>query len=102
MARLPTYWDAWANALQAGMIVAEAQAVIAMRLWGMAGMWSVTPYENTRMVSEKAGAWTRAMLSAGIAATNGGDVAKAAMRPVRAKTKSNARRLAKRGPKVRR
>ncbi|MEC7763061.1 MAG: antifreeze protein [Pseudomonadota bacterium] len=97
----PTPADIWSNWLQATMIVAEAQAVIAMRMWGMAGMWAVPPSETRRMMDEKATALTRAAMDAGTAALTGRDPVKAALRPVRQKTNSNVRRLAKRGPKVR-
>jgi len=91
-------WRLW---WQAGLTLVEANAVIAMRLWGMAGAWSVTPYEATRMWTEKPGAFvtsagraTEAMLQGkGPAA-----IASAAVAPIRAKTRANSRRLAKRGP----
>ncbi|MGK7753876.1 MULTISPECIES: antifreeze protein [unclassified Roseovarius] len=104
MGRTSDAMNAWSNALEAGMIMAEAYAVIAMRLWGMAGLWAVTPSENHRMMSEKAAALTRSMLDANTAAFRGGDPSRiiaAAMKPVRQKTRANARRLAKRGPKRR-
>ncbi len=104
MVRRPAPADAWSNAVQAMMILAEAQAVIVMRLWGMAGIWAVTPSENSRMLSEKAGAWTRAALDAHVMVLRGGgsdQVFAAAMKPIRQKTRANARRLAKRGPKRR-
>ncbi|MBY5989456.1 antifreeze protein [Roseovarius atlanticus] len=100
MVRVLTPVDLWSNAFQAAMIVAEAQAVIAMRMWGLAGIWSVTPSENSRMVSEKAFALTRAATDAGTAALRGrraDQVVAAAMKPIRQKTRANARRLAKRG-----
>jgi len=50
----------WANAYQIGLVIAEAQAVVAMRMMGMAGVWSVTPAEDARMMSEKVQALTRA------------------------------------------
>ncbi|WP_298496235.1 antifreeze protein [uncultured Maritimibacter sp.] len=95
-----TPMEHWANTMQAGLIMAEANMIVAMRLWGMAGLWSVTPFENTRMVREKAAAFQRAAMDAGIAAATGGDVAKAAMRPIRNTTRANAKRLVKRGPKL--
>lgn len=91
----------WANWLQTTMVLAEAQAVITMRLWGMAGLWAVAPGENSRMVSEKAEAMTRAATAASAAIATGKDPVKAALKPIRRKTKSNMKRLAKRGPRVR-
>lgn len=86
------------------MIMAEAYAVITMRVWGMAGIWAVTPYESRRMFSEKTDAFTHSALKAYTAASRGGGPAQiiaATIRPVRQKTRANARRLAKRGPRRR-
>ncbi|RWR08511.1 antifreeze protein [Paenirhodobacter populi] len=80
----------------------EAQAVIWMRLWGMAGAWNVTPSENHRMVSEKVAAAMQAQTAAAMAMMSGKpaiNVAAAAVRPYRRKTSSNVSRLSKRGPK---
>ena len=84
------------------MMVAEANAVIAMRLLGMVGLWSVTPAENDRMVSEKLEAFNRSAIAANHAAMSGqrpDQIAAAALKPVRQKTRANSKRLAKRGPK---
>ncbi|WP_151718909.1 antifreeze protein [Gemmobacter serpentinus] len=88
---------------QTGVMIAEAQMVIAMRLWGMAGLWNVTPGETLRMVQEKTEA---VMQSAALASTamlrgrDGGAVALAALQPVRRRTRANLRRLQARGPKL--
>lgn len=87
--------------VQSAMMLAEANMVIVMRLWGMAGFWNVTPFENRRMVHEKAAAAQASALAAGraIAAGKGpAAVAHAALKPVRHRTKSNVRRLTRRGP----
>ena len=92
----------WANSVEFATLMTEAQAVIAMRMVGMAGMWSVTPYENKRMVSEKAYALTKSASEATYASLRGAPpdaVMAAAMKPIRQKTRANARRLSKRGPK---
>lgn len=96
----PLAW--WANAMQVGLVMAESQAVIGMRLLGMAGIWSVTPSENARMVSEKVHALTKAASDSSMTLLRGGSpdaVAAAAIRPVRRATRANARRLTKRGLK---
>jgi hypothetical protein len=96
------FFEYWSNALQLGMVMAEAQAVIAMRVMGMSGIWSVTPYENHRMVSEKVYAMTKAATDASGASLRGASpaaVMAASIKPVRRKTRANSRRLAKRGPK---
>ncbi len=84
-------------------LMAETQAVVAYRMMGMAGMWAVAPSENARMVSEKAPAFADAMLAGSRAAMTGkrpDQVMEAAMRPLGRKTRSNSRRLSKRGPKL--
>lgn len=90
----------WANAMQIGYLMAEAQAVIAMRMMGMMGVWSVTPTEDGRMISEKVYAMTKASTDAARVAMTGGtadQIAAAAIKPIRRKTRANARRLGKRG-----
>jgi hypothetical protein len=102
MSRRATPFDLWRAGMQGWMLMAEAQAVIAMRMWGMAGLWNVTPSENSRMVSEKATALPQSALAASQAAMAGkrpDEVMTAAIRPLRRKTGANARRLTKRGPK---
>jgi len=92
----------WANALQIGFVMAEAQSVIAMRMMGMAGVWSVPKTENARMLSEKVHAFIKGSTDAGLAAASGKSpdaVTAAAIKPIRRATRSNHRRLTKRGPK---
>jgi hypothetical protein len=88
-------------AMQTTLMMAEAQQVIAMRLMGMAGGWRVTPAENARMMNEKSSAMFAAGKAASLALIAGASpqgVALAALKPVRAKTRANAARLARRGP----
>ncbi|MFN4129547.1 MAG: antifreeze protein [Paracoccaceae bacterium] len=80
----------------------QAQSVIAMRVMGMAGAWTVSPTENTRMVSEKMRAGMKAGAAAQKSALSGGSVtqiAEAALAPVKRATAANARRLTRSGPK---
>lgn len=94
--------DYWANALQVGYVVAETQVVVTLRLLGMAGVWSVTPAEDSRMISEKVYALTKAATDVSRVVMRGGapnEIAAAAIRPIRQKTRANARRLGKRGLK---
>ena len=84
-------------------MLVEAQAVITMRLWGMAGLWSVTPAENMRMLTEKPVALSRAGSAAAQAAMRGATpdkVAEAWIRPITRRARANRRRLAKRGPAI--
>ena len=86
------------------MLAWETQLVMTMRIMGMAGLWSVVPTENARMVSEKAPAFAEAARAAGAAAIAGhrpDEVAAAWARPLRRRTSANARRLTRRGPKLR-
>ena len=86
--------------MQSSMMLAEANMVIAMRMLGMGGMWRVTPSENARMVQEKSDAALasgQAMARAMLSGQSPAKVALAGMKPVRAKTRANASRLAKRG-----
>ncbi|SFR34248.1 hypothetical protein [Litoreibacter janthinus] len=104
MGKNATPLDHWQNALQLGMMTMEANAVIGMRIWGMAGFWAVTDSENQRMISEKAEAAKQGMMAAGLATMKGqrpDQVLAAAIKPVRRKTRANSKRLAKRGPKLR-
>ena len=76
---------------------------IVLRLAGMAGTWNVTQGEDARMVAEKslaAVASGQAMLRASLAGGSAAAVAAAGRKPVRARTRANAGRLAKRGPKL--
>lgn len=102
MVKLPNAMDYWGNAVQIGMVMAESQAVIGMRVLGMAGLWAVTPSENDRMVSEKVHAMTKGITDASLAAMSGKSpeqITAAAIKPIRQKTRANSKRLAKRGPK---
>ena len=79
----------------------EAQAVIAMRTAGMMGLWATRPQELSRMVREKPEAAAAAWIAATRAAMGGAGpeaVFRAALAPVKRRTGSNARRLARLGP----
>jgi len=94
--RIVTPFDFLAPALEASTMLAEAQMVIGLRLAGLAGFWPMGRAESNRMVTEKLSAGmdsAHAALRAGMAGNSLPDVAMAAMKPLRQKTKSNARRL---------
>ncbi|MGR3491822.1 MAG: antifreeze protein [Shimia sp.] len=88
-----------AAATELTMLAAETQAVMTMRIWGMAGLWNVTKGEDARMVSEKLPAWMAAYTAGTKAMLSGRPdrVLPAMVKPLRRKTKANTRRLAKRG-----
>lgn len=94
--RLLSPFDFLRPAMEASQIMAESQMVIGLRLAGMAGFWPMGPAETNRMVSEKFAAGidsAGAALKSGMAGDSLPDMAMAAMKPYRHKTKSNARRL---------
>lgn len=77
-------------------LTAESQAVIAMRLMGMGGLWRVSPDEHRRMVIEKSFGFAEAGTAAVAAASTGkrpDQVVLAAVSPLRERTASNAKRL---------
>jgi hypothetical protein len=91
-------FDVLRPALLMSQMMVEANMVIAMRLWGLSGGWKMAAGEPARMVEEK----TRAAQESGMAVARAlvagqgpGDVAVAAMKPVRRRTKANVRRLSR-------
>jgi hypothetical protein len=89
--------------IKTSMMMAEANMVIWMRLWGMAGAWNTEPSENRRMVEEKQSAAIRSGTAMARAAMKGAspiDVAMAGVRPIAKTTGANVRRLSKRGPNL--
>ena len=102
MRHLYTPMDFWANAMQVGWVMAEAQGVIAMRMMGAMGVWSVPKTENSRMLNEKVFAFIKGSADASLAAMAGKSpdvVAALAIKPIRQATRANHRRLTKRGLK---
>lgn len=94
--KLMTPFDFMAPAFEASQIIAESQMVIGMRLAGMVGLWPMAKSETDRMVAEKLSAGmdsAHAALRTGMAGGNLSEMAMAAMQPVRAKTRANAKRL---------
>lgn len=93
-------WELWQANLEVGQLLIETQMVMAYRMMGMAGLWAVAESENRRMVDEKAPAFAEAAMAAGVAVMQGrrpDEVMGAWVRPLRNKTKSNARRLGRLG-----
>lgn len=90
-------------AVETSKMLLDAQAVVAMRTAGMVGLWKTTPGETERMVSEKGNAAMQSAMAAQRAMMSGAaphEVMRASLDPIRKKAGSNARRLAKRGPRV--
>lgn len=87
--------------LKAGLMLMEAQMVIGMRMMRMAGLWRVLPSETARMSSEKVSAMTEAAMASSRAIMAGKPpalIAEAGLKPIRRRTSSNVKRLARRGP----
>ncbi len=102
MPRTATPFDLWSTTLQFTFLAIETQSVMTMRLLGMAGLWNVTKSENARMMDEKSPALMRSMTDAAAVAMTGArpdQIMATAIKPLRAKTRSNANRLSRRGPK---
>jgi hypothetical protein len=93
---IATPFQLWTLGVCTGVMLAEAQTVVLLRFWGMAGLWPVSPTESTRMVAEKWPAFLHAYTAAGTAAMKGHGphgIAGAALGPIARKTRANSRRL---------
>jgi hypothetical protein len=87
--------------IRTSIMLTEAQMIIGMRMMGMMGLWRVLPSENARMSSEKVAVMGQVALASSQALMSGKPptlVAAAALKPIRRKTASNVKRLARRGP----
>lgn len=94
--------DMMSVGVQTAQLVAEAQMVMTLRILGMAGFWSVPPTESFRMVLEKPDAFVRSAYAASNAMLEGkrpDQIAEAAIRPLRRKTRANSKRLKRAGPR---
>ncbi len=93
--------DMWRVGSEMTRLGMEANAVIWMRMMGMAGLWNVSASEDERMLAEKPEAFRDAGMRAGLAAMGGAapdKIVSAAIKPLTRKAAANRRRLAKRGP----
>ena len=101
MSPIPTPTQIMELSIRTSIMLAEAQMVIGMRMMGMMGLWRVHPSENARMSSEKVAAFGQVAMATSQALMAGKPpavVAAAALKPIRRKTASNVKRLARRGP----
>lgn len=101
MSRKASPFDLLFTAHRMWWLAAETNAVMAMRLMGMGGMWNVTKGEDARMWNEKPAAFQQSAIAATTAMMSGkrpDQIVDAAMRPLGRKVSANRRRLAKRGP----
>ncbi|MEM1066370.1 MAG: antifreeze protein [Pseudomonadota bacterium] len=89
----------WRLGVETSALVLEAQSVVAMRMLGFAGLWRMHSNEPLRMVVEKPAAFFNSageVANATLAGKPPEQVAAAALKPYRRKTRSNSRRLSRR------
>lgn len=94
--RIPGLDDLIIPTIETGLMLAEAQIVIGLRMAGLAGLWPLLPDESVRMLTEKveaSHASATAAIQAGMEGATAGEVAMAALAPLRSRTHANARRL---------
>jgi len=92
-------FNIWRTSAELGTLAMETQAVITMRMMGMAGLWPVEKSENELMMSEKQPAFAKAAMAATAVAMKGGrvdEVVSAATKSLTTKARSNRKRLVKR------
>ncbi|PWW01739.1 hypothetical protein DFR52_102403 [Hoeflea marina] len=92
-------FDLWRSSMELGALAVETQAVVTMRMLGMAGMWPVETSENDRMMSEKHPAFAKAATAATVTAMRGGrmdEIVSAATKSLTTKARANRKRLVKR------
>ena len=97
------YSDYIVASAQMGQMLIEAQMVIAMRLMGFGGLWRLGPDEDRRMWTEKVAAARKsgaAMAGALMKGQTPARAAREAIKPVRARTRANVKRLVGQGPKT--
>jgi len=85
--------------LKSSFLTMEAQAVITLRVLGLAGLWPVRSDESRRMVTEKGPAWLKAATEANGALFSGArpdEIMLAAIAPLNKTAKRNRKRLMRR------
>jgi len=100
--RKTTPFDLWRASLEVGTLAFEAQAVVTMRMMGMAGIWPVAKSESRRMLAEKPPAFAKAAAVATTKAIRGGrvdEVVSVAAKSLTTKTRANRKRLVSRAVK---
>lgn len=86
-----------------GQLAADVQFVIAMRVMGLSGVWSVPDGEHNDMIHEKLPAFTEAMVAGTLTAFSGRGpdrVMQAVIEPLSQKASANRARLSDRGPRI--
>jgi len=93
----------WNLSLEIMRMAVESQRIVALRMMGMAGLVPMRADEPARMVHEKQAALTSSGIAAGraiMAGESATDIMAAAVKPLRSKTRANAKRLTKAGRKT--
>lgn len=83
-------------ALRSSQLAIESHIVIALRLFGMVGLWPVHGDESSRMIAEKAPAWIKAAGHGHQSLLSGGrldEILLATIEPLRYTAQSNRERL---------
>lgn len=83
------------------VLAEDAQCVVAMRLLGFSGIWSVPPGESQDMIREKVPAFTEGFVAGILTAWEGlgpDQVMLAVVGPISARARENRERLVRRGP----
>ncbi len=86
----------WQSGFDTWRMITEAQTVVALRMMGMAGVWTLAEGEMTRMITEKHQAFAQSALDLTAAAMRGKppeQILAAAVRPLGLTTRANSRRL---------
>jgi len=87
--------------LACARLTADSQSVVAMRLMGLGGVWTVSRDETRLMVDEKLPAFTEAIVAGALTAWSGrapDRVLSAILDPLSRKASCNRRRLVRAGP----
>ncbi|MFY9209538.1 MAG: antifreeze protein [Aestuariivita sp.] len=89
--------------MSCAQLASDTQFVIAMRMMGMGGTWSVPSNEATEMLSEKLPAFTEAFVAGTLSVWAGKspeEIGRATLEPLSDTARSNRQRLAQYGPRL--
>ena len=98
--RLSDMAKTWLTVVQ---LAADTHFVVAMRVMGLSGTWSVPEGEHDVMIHEKIPAFTEAAVAGTLTALSGRGpdrVMQAVIEPISRKASANRTRLADRGPRL--
>ena len=93
-----TRFGLWRNWIDAGLFVAEAQCVVALRMTRFASGGRTSVAEGRRMVAEKFAALSEAHFAAAASLARGrsaAEVTRSALAPIKLRVRKNRRRLSR-------